>query len=195
VALFVRERLGIGQEVYTSLFNSGVWALAMDIQGALLTTMMKRRPTRDRLQSPAKFLLTKDTRWIMLNHIQPDVYWHGFCQAIERPELENDSRFDSIHKKSENCVALIKIMTKPFAKRTFEEWKARLNEFGLIFSRCKAVEVVNDPQARANNFFQTINYPGYGPIELVAAPIKFGETPGALRTAAQNWGSTRGNSA
>jgi len=36
-ALFARERSGIGQEIGMSLFASGIWMLASDIQAAITT--------------------------------------------------------------------------------------------------------------------------------------------------------------
>lgn len=190
VALFARERLGIGQEVNTSLFNCGVWSLAMDIEGALLTSEDAEKAHRETAFNPlVNTYRTKDSRWIMLNHIQPDPYWHSFCQAIDRPNLENDPRFNSIVKRCDNCGVLIHLIDEAFAQKTLEEWKRRLTEFGLVFAPVqKPSEVVNDPQARANGFFQTLDHPQYGPIEMVAAPIRFSETPGALRTPAPQLG-------
>jgi crotonobetainyl-CoA:carnitine CoA-transferase CaiB-like acyl-CoA transferase len=126
---------------------------------------------------------------LTLNHLQPDPYWKHFCQTIEREDIENDPRFNSLSTRSENSAVLINIIDEAFAKRTLEEWKVRLLKFGLIFSPVqKPTEVVNDPQARANDFFETFTHPVYGPIELVAAPIKLSETPGTLRTPAPEFG-------
>ena len=191
IGLFARERLGIGQELYTSLFNCGVWASMIDIQGALLTHNDPPRHRRDFIPNPIGNInyRTKDDRWIRLTMLQPDPYWPGFCQAIEREELQNDPRFDSIQKRSENNIALIRIIEEAFAKRTSEEWKVRLAEFGLSFGLIqKPSEVINDPQARANDFFTSVDHPKYGPIELVMAPLKFSETPGTFRNPAPELG-------
>jgi crotonobetainyl-CoA:carnitine CoA-transferase CaiB-like acyl-CoA transferase len=190
VALFARERLGIGQELYTSLFNSGVWASMFDIQGALLTHRDPPEQRRDSVRNPlGNTYKTKDGRWIKLTMLQPNPYWPGFCQAIDQEGLENDPRFGSIQKRAENNIALIKIIEEAFVRRTAEEWKTRLTEFGLSFGLIqKPSEVANDPQARANEFFTRVNHPTYGPIELVLAPIKFSKTPGMFRTPAPEFG-------
>jgi crotonobetainyl-CoA:carnitine CoA-transferase CaiB-like acyl-CoA transferase len=190
IALFARQRLGIGQELYTSLFNSGVWASMFDVQGALLTHQDPPEYRRDSVPNPlGNTYKTKDGRWIRLTMLQPDPYWPGFCQAIGQEELHNDPRFDSIQKRTENNVALIKIIEEAIARRTAEEWTVRLGEFGLSFGLIqKPSEVAYDPQARANEFFTPVNHPNYGPIELVLAPIKFSKTPGAFRTPAPEFG-------
>ena len=191
VALFARERLGIGQEVYTSLFNCGVWAVMFDIQGALLRHRDPPRQRRKSAPNPLSNIVygTKDGRWIRLAMLQPDPYWPHFCQAIDQEGLENDPRFDSLQNRVKNNIALLKIIAEAFAKRTAEEWKARLAEFELSFALIqKPSEVINDPQARANDFFTLVNHPTYGPIELVLAPIKLSETPGTFRIPAPELG-------
>jgi crotonobetainyl-CoA:carnitine CoA-transferase CaiB-like acyl-CoA transferase len=190
VALLARERLGIGQAVQTSLFNSGVWTLGLDIQFALMFRQDTVIGGREAANNPlANTYRTKDSRWIRLAHIQPDPYWHSFCQAIEREDLEADPRFNSLRNRSVNNAALINIIDEAFAKKTLENWEARLAEFGLVFSVIKKpCEVIDDPQARANDFFSKFDHPTYGPIELVAAPIKFSETPGTFRTPAPEFG-------
>jgi len=45
-------------------------------------------------------------------------------------------------------------------------------------------EVVNDPQARANDFFVPYDHPTFGQIDVVANPIKLSKTPATVRTAA-----------
>jgi len=180
VALFARERFGIGQEVYTSLFHSGVWMAMFDIQQALLTNQDPPKQKRDSVPNAlVNVYKTKDARWIRLTMMQADRYWPAFCQAIEREELEKDPRFDSLEHRKENSVALIKIIDEAFAKRTAAEWYTRLAEGAQSFSlHQKPTEVINDPQARANDFFTPVDHPIYGPIELVLGPITFSETPG-----------------
>jgi crotonobetainyl-CoA:carnitine CoA-transferase CaiB-like acyl-CoA transferase len=190
VALVARERLGIGQEVHTSLFNSGVWTLGLDIQFALMFRKETEITGRESANNPlANTYKTKDGRWIRLAHIQPDPYWHQFCQAIEREDLEEDLRFNSLRNRSNNNLVLIKIIDEAFIKRNLGEWKIRLADYGLVFSVIqKPCEVIDDPQARANEFYSTFSHPTYGPIELVAAPIKLSETPGTFRTPAPEFG-------
>jgi crotonobetainyl-CoA:carnitine CoA-transferase CaiB-like acyl-CoA transferase len=190
VALFAREKLGIGQEVYTSLFNSGVWSLMFDIQGSLLTRQDPPEQRRELTPNPLfNSYRTKDGRWLHIGLLHPEAYWPVFCQALDKEGLEKDPRFDSIQNRAENSIALIRIIDEVFAKRTVQEWVERLTELGLIFSLVqKPSELIDDPQARANDFFMPVNHPTYGPIELVSAPIKLSETPGTFKMPAPELG-------
>jgi crotonobetainyl-CoA:carnitine CoA-transferase CaiB-like acyl-CoA transferase len=189
VALLAREKQGIGQAVYTSLFRNGVWS-GLDIQGALMTHKDAEIPVRESAANPlVNYYRTQDNRWIALTHLQSDTYWHDFCQAMELEELEYDPRFDSFTTRAENNIALVAMIDDAFSKRTSLEWKERLTEFGLAFGLVqKPSEAINDIQARANDFFVQFDHPSYGPIEFVAAPIKFSETPGTFRTPAPELG-------
>jgi crotonobetainyl-CoA:carnitine CoA-transferase CaiB-like acyl-CoA transferase len=179
-ALLARERFGIGQAVYISLFNSGVWSLAADSQRALSTGQ-----DAPKTHGPSSYYKTRDNRWIILMHQQTDTYWKRFCQTIEREDLEDDPRFQSYPKRMENNSALIKIVEEVFAKKTLEEWKARFDKVDISFAPVqKPSEAVYDPQAIANDFFQTFNHPVWGPIKLRGAPQQFTETPGTFRTPA-----------
>ena len=189
-ALYAREKLGIGQAVYNNLFNNGVWALAADSMAALATRKDPERRNRETADNPlANYYKTKDNRWIFMFHLQSGLYWERFCKALGLEDLINDSRFITVETRKENNIALIEILDKVFSERTLEEWKASLTGTDLVYSPVQTpVEAVNDPQARANNFYEYFNHPVWGQIELLPAPQKFTETPGTYRTPAPEWG-------
>jgi crotonobetainyl-CoA:carnitine CoA-transferase CaiB-like acyl-CoA transferase len=190
VALLARERFGIGQEVAISLFNSGVWSLPIDMGDALAFNTDANRINRETTLNPiSNSYRTKDKRWILMYNMQSDRYWKRFCQTTEQTELEGDPRFNSSANRSENNVTLIRILDEVFAGKTFEEWKKILDNSGLVWEPVqKPTEVVNDPQARANDFFESFDFPKYGPIEMMKPPQKFSETPATFRTPAPELG-------
>ena len=106
-ALFIRERTGVGQEVDVSLFQTGVYALSLDVAGSLVTgqdrQQVEPRDVANALVSPYR---TRDDRWLYLGVSQPDPYWSRFCRAIGREDLKNDPRFATFDLKIENHVAL-----------------------------------------------------------------------------------------
>jgi len=121
--------------------------------------------------------------------MQSDRYWKPFCQVIERPDLENDPRFNSAANRAKNNVILIKILDEVFAGRTFEEWKKQLANSRLVWEPVqKPTEVANDPQARANGFFESFDFPGGGSYELIKPPQRLSETPARFRTPAPELG-------
>ncbi len=215
LALYVREKTGIGQEVELSLFNIGMYQATFDIAAALATgkdykewaklhddendPLVKQRRQaqaeaqvaldrlldiygQERLNPTAADYMTKDGRRILLNVLQPDRYWSKICQALGQPDLEHDSRFESHETRLQNHVALYGIMKEAFGSRPLEEWQARLKQAGIPFGvEQKPAEVVNDPQARANDYFVPFDHPTYGRIEVLASPLKMSQTPSSIR--------------
>ncbi len=97
LALFVRERTGVGQEVDASLFNTGVFALSNDIAGALVSGQDREKVSREDVVNPlAGFYETQDNRWVRIGMVQPDLYWTRFCQAIEREDITHEPRFATL---------------------------------------------------------------------------------------------------
>jgi len=209
-ALYNRERTGAGQAVDIALFQTGIYVLSFDIAGALATGKdygdWEAQPPPEmvaeatmatasilafyKAQAPnplAMGYMTKDGRGILFVALQPDRYWSRFCQAIEREDLENDPRFNSFQARMENRGVLYPILDEIFMSRTYDEWKPRL--VGIPFAtRQNLVEVINDPQARINNYFVPLDHPTYGRIEVVASPINLSETPATIRTPGPEFG-------
>lgn len=200
-ALYVRERTGIGQEIDISLLQTGIYQLALDIAASLATgqdfveqalqTSEKLRLGKDaREDNPNSLSVTyetKDERWVLLNVLQTDIYWSRFCQAIGRQDLEHDPRFESFQGRIDNHVALFHILEGVFQTKTLSEWKSRLS--GIPFAPVQNYrEVIADPQTRANDFFVPVEQPNYGPIEIIASPVKLSKTPATLRKSAPEFG-------
>jgi len=62
--------------------------------------------------------------------------------------------------------------------KTLEEWKVRLDESGIPWGPIQnLIEAIDDPQAKANDFFVPHDHPTYGRINVVANPVKFSKTP------------------
>jgi crotonobetainyl-CoA:carnitine CoA-transferase CaiB-like acyl-CoA transferase len=162
----------------------------MDVQAALTTGMDSRPRSRLEGKNPlTNYYATKDQRWIMVTHIQPDPYWAKFCRAIGREELERDPRFESFNARVEHSRELIDIVDAEFGARTLDEWKERLTAHGIIWSAVQTLtEVVRDPQAWANGYFMPLDHPQHGKMHLVASPVKLGKTPAAIRSKAPDLG-------
>ena len=188
-ALLHREKTGTGQELEFSLYHTGVWTLAEDIQAALAGFPLGRHD-RTKAGNPLwNSYRAGDDRWFWLAMLQSDPSWPDFCRAIERPELENDPRFNSRETRLENCEELIRILDEVLASRNREEWEKRFRENNCIYGRVETpVEVINDPQAVANDFFAEINHPVAGKMKLVATPVKFRQNPASVRTLAPEVG-------
>jgi len=183
-ALFVRERTGVGQKIDFSLYHFGVWALAFDTLAALHMGRQIRQTDRKIVTNALwNCYKTKDERWIMLVMPQTDRYWPQFCRAIGKPEWENDPRFDSHLKRTQENLTLIPALDEIMATKTAGEWETIAQEFDLIFGRIQTpLEVVKDPQTWENNFFAEADHPSGVKVNFVRSPVQYSEMPATIKS-------------
>jgi crotonobetainyl-CoA:carnitine CoA-transferase CaiB-like acyl-CoA transferase len=189
-ALLIRERTGVAQEVSASLFNSLVFALTSDIAGALVTGMDRQAVSRrDRGTPLLNIYRTKDQRWIYLMMSRQDVYWPRFCRALEHAEWENDPELNPCNAEKHKPAALFDALEKAFSTKTLDEWKPCLAEVNFPWAPIQNLpEVINDPQAQANNFFTQLEHPKHGRIKVMANPAKLSHTREKSKTSAPRFG-------
>ncbi len=188
-ALYHRDRTGQGQKIEFSLYHSGVWTDAEDIQPAL----MGREPVKHNRATARNPLWnnyrTKDDRWFWAAMLQPDLSWGNFCRALGHPEWENDSKYNSIEQRFWNREELIRFIDDILMTRTMAEWEVIFRQNSIIYGRVASPqEVVTDPQALANNFFVDLHHPVAPNLKVVMTPVKFVQNPAEVRAPAPEIG-------
>lgn len=181
VALFHRERTGIGQMIDTSLLDGQVALLTFQAQRYFLTG---KAPTwggnRHPLIAPYELFKTKDS-YINVA-VGNDSLWARFCQALGLEQYINDPRFKTNPDRLANREALAAIIEERFSRSTTEELVQLLEAAGVP---CGAVrnlaEVFADPQVAHLGLVQTIHHPTVGELRQTGVPYRFSETPGSLR--------------
>jgi crotonobetainyl-CoA:carnitine CoA-transferase CaiB-like acyl-CoA transferase len=210
MALYARQRTGVGQEVDVSLFHTGLYQISFDIAGALATGLdyadwQEKVPEELVAQSQAAIMqvaahvgtkatnpltamyLTKDMKPVVFVALQPDRYWERFCRAIGCDGLAEDARYATIEGRAEHIAALRQAIGEAFATRTLEEWLPHLE--GLPYAPYQTIkEAVNDPQARAAGCFVSYEHAEHGTIEGVANPVMLSNDPATVRLAAPEFG-------
>ena len=100
-------------------------------------------------------------------------FWSGFCQAIDRPELIADPRFDSNLKRVERRAELVPMLEAIFPGRTSAEWLARLQVEGVPTAPINRVDqVLTDPQVLLREMVVDLEHPKLGTVKTLGTPIK-----------------------
>ena len=190
VALFHREKTGIGQEINVAMLGTMIWVQTNNILYSLLAGKPRERQLRKKAKNPlVNHYRCRDNRWILLAHFQPDRYWPPFCRALGLTDLQDDPRFKTLKAREENCAELVTIIDEAFAGNTRDEWLAILAAHDLIYSPIKDYwEVVNDPQVLENEFLTDYNHPALGEIKEIGIPVELSKTPGSIREPAPQLG-------
>jgi len=189
-ALYARERTGKGQLVDTSLMGSLMCMESLVLSAPAILGQEFPRAIRAQAGNPIyNHYRCQDDKWLAIAHLQPDRYWPNVCRALSMSELENNPRFNSIEARGENRKELIAIMDEKFASKPRDEWLAILRQEGCICTPIQSPsEVVNDPQALANDYVTWFDHPVLGRTKMVGFPWDFNETPASIRREAPEFG-------
>jgi CoA:oxalate CoA-transferase len=189
-ALYSREKTGKGQVVDTSLMGSIIGLIALMLDAPAMLGQEFPRDKRSEAGNPMyNHYRCSDDKWIVVAHLQPERYWPAFCTAMEIPELESDPRFNNMEVRGQNAKELVQILDEKFASKTRDEWMQQLKTGGCISTAIQSLaEVVQDPQALANNYIIEVDHPALGRSKQVGFPWDFSETPASWRKEAPKLG-------
>ncbi len=191
-ALYNRERTGKGQLVEFNLYHTGVWMVGADIMDALMGVPL-------RITDPAKsdnpfydVYKTKDDRWLQLtagdryaaaSDPTGAAFWGRFTTALDRPDLATDPRFQTTALRQEHRAVLKPMLEEEFTTRTYAEWEVRLRANNLMYGPILSpLDVIEDPQALAMDFFSEIDQPGVGKLRMINEPMRFVQDPASIQS-------------
>jgi len=174
-ALFVRERQGKGQEVHVSLLSTALWLLYVNLMSSSSKLLDPNIKWVRHENSPVRNnFCCKDGKWIIGVHHPEEKYWPLFCKVTGKEELLEDPRFIEYEGRIKNGKELISIFDDVFTSKTRDEWLDLLLKNGLMFSPIQSIEeVLDDPQALANNYVVDFNHPDYGKVKIPGYPVHF----------------------
>ena len=178
VALFARERFGVGQEITTNLADALLAMSPMDWADYLNSGELRKGGRGWYANMPYGPWRARD-RDIVIN-MQGEFGWSNFCAVTGTGELEHDPRFATNPDRIEHREELQEILDPIFRTRDAEEWRALFEGMGL---RCDPVydyrDLEEDPQTAINQMIIEQTHPEYGRIRTVGPAVKFKKTPGA----------------
>jgi crotonobetainyl-CoA:carnitine CoA-transferase CaiB-like acyl-CoA transferase len=173
-ALVERAQSGLGQKVATSHYHLGMWIntpISQALQG-------EKVPYRvGHWDSPTRAIYEcSDGRWLFVHAGRPS-HWKGLWKAIGREEMIDDPRFSTPAARDAHKEELLEIIKAEIRKRPAHEWDRIITDQGGAGGMVYTVEdVINDPQAEANGYFEHYDTPS-GPRRLLAPPLQYSRTP------------------
>ena len=192
-ALRHRDQTGCGQKVDVALVNSVVASLEVITQIYLTDGHIPER-IGNRYQSTYPYDSFKANDGDVVIAAANDKLWKLVCQVIEQPELQNDERFDTNHKRVQRH-AEIKPIIEAWAKaHSVDEIVDKMLAAGVPVAPINTIDrLVKDPHiAVAREMFVDVEHPKAGVLKLTGAHIKLTETPPAIRTPSPELGQHNG---
>jgi len=182
LALRVRDRDGIGQQVSVNLLDGQVSLLA-NLSVAYHRTGVPFRPMGGAQTNivPYQVFATADGWMVVACLIQK--FWINLCRATGRSDLIEDPRFATNAERVANRDALVPLLEAMFAEQTTQHWVQLLDVGDVPCSPVNRLEeVFVDPQVVNNGMRLVLQHPRHGEIVTVNNPIHMSHTP------ARPWG-------
>jgi formyl-CoA transferase len=171
-ALYRRERTGKGSYVTTSLLAEGVWACGVMAQAALCDATFY--PLHDRTNPPSMLMnvyRASDDSWFLL--VLEQSRWPALANAIGRPDLLADPRFNNAAKQAENAAQLTGILDEVFGTQPMTHWHEVFERANITFGRVQTpAEVVKDPQLRENDIVVPLEGAAGNLTSTISSPIR-----------------------
>jgi len=190
-ALYMREKLGVGQEVEASMLGGMTYLLGMLVDYKLISGVEQVKWVRATAGNPMwNYYKCKDDKWLVLGLLQSDRYWPDFCRALGIEHLEKDPRFADMNVRGANAPELISILDSVFITKTRAEWQDILSKHGdLLYEPINTItELIEDPQVQANDYVTEFQHPSLGKIPLVGFPMHFSNASTSVRLPVPEFG-------
>jgi crotonobetainyl-CoA:carnitine CoA-transferase CaiB-like acyl-CoA transferase len=180
-AVIAREKTGRGQVVETSLMEAAVqqtfWHAAM-----FFATGVNPGPTGSAhiLTAPYQAFPTRDG-WINIGGANQS-NWERIVKVIGRPELAQDARFRTNGDRMRNLQALTPLIAERLRERPSADWIRDFEAAGVPVGPVNRIgDMLADPQVAAREMVLEVDHPRVGRMKTLGTPIKFSQTPGAVR--------------
>lgn len=178
LALRSRETTGLGQFVDVSMLDGMISTMSSNymsylgsnvIPGPMGTSFPTVVPYRVFHASDREFAIA----------VGSEKLWSVFCQAIERPDLEEDRNFETNAARIRNREVLEPLLSEIFAQRPVKEWIERLQTAGIPCSLVRNfADVEAHPQCEVRQMFPWMDHPTAGKHRITGTPVKLSNTPG-----------------
>ncbi len=180
-ALYHRERTGKGQWIRTSLLQS-----AMAMQSHMYCEAHAAEPEPPFGIFPYKLFPTKDSLIFIAG--PTDKFWGILCKAIGHPEW-SDAPYRTNADRVTRADELTELLTPIFMEKTTADWESMLVALGFPCGPAQSFEeCFAHPQVAALDMRTTVEHASIGKIDVPGVPVHFGETPGAIQSAAPTLG-------
>lgn len=179
VGLFHRERTGEGQKIEVSLFATAIALQCQEITAFLNSeggfTRSEAGVGAAWLDAPFGIYRTADG-WIALAMMS----LAELGEALDLPDLAG---YDDAGRAFTERDTVKRLLEPVLARRPTADWLDSLGGRGLWCAPVQDfADLENDPQIAHDGLIATVPHPNGGEVRVVGPPVRFGQTPGAIRT-------------
>lgn len=173
LALYERERSGKGSKVHTSLLANGLWASGFFAQAVITGGTAMMRPRREDMPNAlTNHYQCQDQQWFLLTILNQEREWDSLLQAVDKPELAQDPRFQSRADRGKNAQALTEILDQVFSTKPWPYWRQRFAQYRLTLGVVNTLhDLANDAQILASDTLVKVNDQRIGAPLMINSPL------------------------
>src|SRR5579871_5682159 len=193
VALYNRSRTGEGQVVDGSLLATGVTFMqALLAERSVMETERRPRGNAAFFTGPADCYRTTDG-WIIVQVIGNDMFGR-WARLVGCTDWINDHRFKDDMARADHHETIRESMEKWLSTRTAAQAISDLEAARVPAGPVLDLDdVLEDPQVKAREMLQYIEYPGAPrPVPVANTAVRLSSTPGCIRRRAPTLGEHTG---
>ncbi len=170
-ALYRRERTNEGEYIELGMLDATLPWLTKQAGKVFADETPERMGTQDPVLAPYQTFETADG-YINIACLNEKL-WQALCDAIERPDLSEDERFETNADRVENMDALTKELETAVSKRTTDEWMTVFIEAGVPAGPVQTIaDALSNEQTDARGMIDTI-IDGEREIPVIEHPLNF----------------------
>jgi crotonobetainyl-CoA:carnitine CoA-transferase CaiB-like acyl-CoA transferase len=181
VALFHRERTGIGQMIDTSLLD-GQLAMLTYQAGRYFATGEAPQSSGNQHPTIVPYGVYRASDAYFNLAVGTEDLWRRFCTALDLNHLRADARFATNRDRLAHRDQLNALLEPVFVARSIAEIQELMDRASVP---CGAVRdlhsVFTDPQVAALGLVETLAHPTAGSMNVVGPPYRFSATPPSVR--------------
>ncbi len=177
IALLMRERFGVGQEVDLSLLGTTSYLMYLNNLTALLTGKEVPRHEQATADPLRNYYKCRDGKWVVITAVPNSDSWDKICRILDHPELAVNPRFESREDRLRDSEELVAIFNDAFLARPRDEWLKLFAEKNVVICAANTtMEAVKDTQMIENDYIVDFDHPEIGQIKIPGFPIRFSRT-------------------
>jgi crotonobetainyl-CoA:carnitine CoA-transferase CaiB-like acyl-CoA transferase len=177
-ALYARERAGHGQRVDASLVGACLGMHTAELTLSLYESKLSR--PQGRVTSTSGAFRCRDDRWVVIGATDQKL-WRNLTLALDRDDLFQDERFSRSRIREQNRAVLEPLLEEVFLERDRDEWVTIMRNHQVPVAPVNTfLELVDDPDVRANGYLVDQDDPTWGRVTTVGHPFHLSDNPATV---------------
>ncbi len=174
MALYERERTGLGRVVETSLIESLLSLMSYQAQKYLSLDEVAGQDGNDHpLMFPQGTFPTADNPITLASG--SEAMWRRLCDVLGVPDLADDGRFRDNALRMKNRVVLRRALEERLRERPSAHWLEAINAVGIPASPIYRLDdALNSEFVSSLRMVAQTNHTSIGPLRVLGQPVKVG---------------------